>query len=155
MLNIKREKNISKKDKKLAIKLKEIRDAVDDPDEKLADYQQLSPVEQLSMDIAVHLAYVTAKRLGEIMDDVSYDAVGQLFIHMDNYESEIAVSMIQAFFLTYGLTHAAEDLDILIECELYYCEIYNAFIDELYDADSLVWDYVEVLCSENDLSKIE
>ena len=99
MLNIKKEKNISKKDKKLAIKLKEIRDTVYDPDEKLADYQQLSPVEQLSMDIAVHLAYVTAKRLGEIiMDDVSYDAVGQLFIHMDNYESEIALSMIKTVY---------------------------------------------------------
>ena len=36
--------------------------------------------------------------------------------------------MIQAVFLTHGMKHVAEELDILMDCEPYDDEVYNSFI---------------------------
>ena len=47
--------------------------ALDEEAMKEMDYFQHSPEEQLSMDIASHLADNAARRVGEILGDVDYD----------------------------------------------------------------------------------
>ena len=76
MFNIKKgkEEDIIEEEKKIAEKLKELRDAADGSEMEQPDYSQYSPVEQLSTDIAAHLANVTAKRLYGIINDIRFDA---------------------------------------------------------------------------------
>ena len=72
MFNIKRgkEEDIIEEEKKIAEKLKELTAASDGAGIRQPEYSQLSPVEQLSTDIAAHLANVTAKRLYGIINDI-------------------------------------------------------------------------------------
>ena len=107
-----------------------------------------SPVEQLSTDIAAHLADVTAKRLHGILNGIRFDASLQLVARLDNSDSKTAVNMIQAVFLTHGMKHAAEELDILMDCEPYDDEVYNSFIDELFETEVIAFRTAEAWCLE-------
>ncbi|MBQ9272395.1 MAG: hypothetical protein IJ227_01580, partial [Mogibacterium sp.] len=64
MFNIKKgkEEDIIEEEKKVAEKLKELSAAADGAEKEQPEYSLYSPVEQLSTDIAGHLANVTAKR---------------------------------------------------------------------------------------------
>ena len=63
MFNIKKgkEEDINEEENKVAEKLKELREAADEPETEQPDYSMYSPVEQLSTDIATHLADVTVR----------------------------------------------------------------------------------------------
>lgn len=150
MFNIKKgkEEDIIEEEKKIAEKLKELTAASDGAGIRQPEYSQLSPVEQLSTDIAAHLANVTAKRLYGIINDIRFDASLQFVARLDNSDSKTAVNMIQAVFLTHGMKHAAEELDILMDCEPYDDEVYNAFIDELFETEVIAFRAAEVWCLE-------
>ena len=150
MFNIKRgkEEDINEEEKKIAEKLKELATAADKEEMGETDYEQMSPVEQLSTDIAAHLADVTAKRLHGIINDIRFDASLQFVARLDNSDSKTAVNMIQAVFLTHGMKHAAEELDILMDCEPYDDEVYNSFIDELFETEVIAFRAAEVWCLE-------
>lgn len=150
MFNIKKgkEEDTIEEEKKVAEKLKELSAAADGGVTEQPDYSMLSPVEQLSTDIAAHLANITAKRLYGIINDIRFDASLQFVARLDNSESRTAVSMIQAVFLTHGMKHAAEELDILMDCEPYDEEVYNSFIDELFETEAIAFRAAEAWCLE-------
>ena len=150
MFNIKRgkEEDINEEEKKIAEKLKELATAADKEEMGETDYEQMSPVEQLSTDIAAHLADVTAKRLHGIINGTSFESSLQFVARLDNSDSKTAVSMIQAVFLTHGMKHAAEELDILMDCEPYDDEVYNSFIDELFETEVIAFRTAEAWCLE-------
>ena len=150
MFNIKRgkEEDINEEEKKIAEKLKELATAADKEEMGETDYEQMSPVEQLSTDIAAHLADVTAKRLHGIINGTSCESSLQFVARLDNSDSKTAVSMIQAVFLTHGMKHAAEELDILMDCEPYDDEVYNSFIDELFETEVIAFRAAEAWCLE-------
>lgn len=150
MFNIKKgkEEDINEEEKKVAEKLKELREAADEPETEQPDYSMYSPVEQLSTDIAAHLAGVTAKRLHGILNGIRFDASLQLVARLDNSDSKTAVNMIQAVFLAHGMEHAAEELDILMDCEPYDDEVYNSFIDELFETEVIAFRAAEAWCLE-------
>ena len=81
--------------------------------------------------------------------NVTYnDASLQFVARLDNSDSKTAVNMIQAVFLTHGMKHAAEELDILMDCEPYDDEVYNSFIDELFETEVIAFRAAEVWCLE-------
>ena len=150
MFNIKKgkEEDIIEEEKKVAEKLKELSAAADESEMEQPEHSQYSPVEQLSTDIAAHLANVTARRLYGIINDIPFDDSLQFVARLDNSDSKTAVNMIQAVFLSHGMKHAAEELDILMDCELYDDEVYNSFIDELFETEVIAFRAAEAWCLE-------
>lgn len=151
MFNIKKgkEEDIIEEEKKVAEKLKELSEAADGAELEQPEYSHLSPVEQLSTDIAAHLANITAKRLYRIINSTSFEASLQFVVRLESSDSKTAVNMIQAVFLTHGKKHAAEELDILMECESYDEEVYNSFIDELFETEVIAFRAAEAWCLED------
>ena len=94
--NTEEEKKIAEKLKEAISQAEETAIALDEEAMKEMDYFQHSPEEQLSMDIASHIADNAARRVGEILGDVDYDIARQLVIRFDTSDSKTAVSMIQA-----------------------------------------------------------
>ena len=102
--NTEEEKKIAEKLKEAISQAEETAIALDEEAMKEMDYFQHSPEEQLSMDIASHIADNAARRVGEILGDVDYDIARQLVIRFDTSDSKTAVSMIQAVLV--GACHA-------------------------------------------------
>ena len=46
------------------------------------------------------------------------------------------------------MKHAAEELDILMDCEPYDDEVYNSYIDELFETEVIAFRAAEVWCLE-------
>ena len=138
--NTEEEKKIAEKLKEAISQAEETAIALDEEAMKEMDYFQHSPEEQLSMDIASHIADNAARRVGEILGDVDYDIARQLVIRFDTSDSKTAVSMIQAVLLSHGMKHAAEELDILADCERFDGEVYDAFFDDFFESD-IIADY--------------
>ena len=151
MFNIKKgiEEDIIEEEKKVAEKLKELSEAAEGAYMEQPEYSHLSPIEQLSTDIAAHLANVTAKRLYGIINGTGFEASLQFVARLENSDSKTAVNMIQAVFLTHGKKHAAEELDILLECEPYDKEVYDSFIDELFETEVIAFRAAEAWCLED------
>ena len=104
----------------------------DDEDEE--EYS-IRPEEQLACNIAIRLAEMTAERLDSVLLELNHELAKMLARRLALSEAETMVDMIQAVFLSNGLICAAEDLDILKECEVYDWTVYMAFQDELMDSE--------------------
>ena len=144
MLNNKKaKKNRTEEEKKMARELNEAIAAAEKEAEAESDYEQLSPAEQLSADIAAHLADNAAHRIGKILENTDYDAAKQLVIRFENSDSRTVVSMIRAILLSHGMKHAAEELDILTDCDPFDSEAYDAFSDEFLGSEPIDWFTVE------------
>ena len=138
MINSKKEKEIglTEEEKKIAVKLKEL-SAADTEEVAETDYEQMSPVEQLSTDVADRLASNTAYRMAEIIEEMDPESAQQLIIRFENSDSRTLMSMIQAIFLSHGMKHAAEDLDILEECEPFDSQVFDGFADEFLGSEEI------------------
>ena len=110
--NKKVKKDNIEEEKKIAEKLNEAISKAEEEkaDEDLAD-DELTPAEELSTDIAVRLADVTAQRFAEITGDANLCAIRQLVRRFETEGGRTVVSMLQAVFLSHGMKHAAEELD--------------------------------------------
>ena len=102
--------------------------------EKDREYR-ITPAEELTDSIADYLAHMTADRFGKVVRETGPAAVRQLILRIEHSESETVIKMLQAVFLSCGMTHAAEDLDILMLCEKHDSEVYNAFFDSLMETE--------------------
>ena len=132
-----KEVGLSEEEKKIAAKLKELAAAADKEAMEETDYEQMSPIEQLSADIAAHLANNAACRIAGIIEEANQGSAKQLVIRFENSDSRTLVRMIQAIFLSHGMKHAAEELDVLEDCEPFDCEVFDAFADEFLGAEEI------------------
>lgn len=139
MIKSKKEKEVglSEEEKKIAAKLKEFAEAADKEEMGQPDYELMSPVEQLSTDVAACLANNAACRMAEIIEDMDPESARQLVARFENSDSRILISMIQGIFLSHGMTHAAEDLDVLEECEPFDSQVFDGFSDEFLGAEEI------------------
>lgn len=96
----------------------------------------IRPEEQLACNIAMSLAEMTAERLDAVLLEMEPDLAKTVARRLERSEAETMVNMIQAIFLTNGLVCAAEDLDVLKECEAFDNTVYMYFQDELMDAEA-------------------
>ena len=128
-------------------------DEFDEPEKK----HELSPAGRLAYNIADHLAEVTAERFSEMIDGMEMDIAKQIVRRLQASDAEALVGMLQEMFLVKGMVHAAEDLDILSECEEYEESIYWHFQDILSDQEVFEWFRIECMidnCSRDDCSAV-
>lgn len=83
-----------------------------------------------------------------IIEEGDHESAKHLVIRFENSDSRTLVRMIQAVFLAHGMEHAAEELDILMDCEPYDDEVYNSFIDELFETEVIAFRAAEAWCLE-------
>ena len=98
MIRSKREKEVglSEEEKKIAAKLKELAEAANKEETEETDYEQMSPIEQLSADIAAHLANNAACRMAGIIEEGDHESAKQLVIRFENSDSRTLVRMIHS-----------------------------------------------------------
>ena len=147
MKNIIKPENVITTDEK-----KEIADKLKEEFEKLEqgtsetgvqeheDYDwELTPAEELTMHISGDLAYTTADRFSEMVEGMEIDYIKRIIVRIRNSNYKTAVRMIQAMFLIKGYEDAALSLDLLMACEEYNDEVYEWFIDDLFETDFFEW----------------
>lgn len=125
-------------------------DEVETPDE-------LSPAGKLAYNIADHLAEVTAERFSEMIDGLDMDIAKQIVRRLQASDAEALVGMLQEMFLIKGMAHAAEELDLLKECEEYEESIYWRFQDTLSDQDVFEWFRINSMienCGDEECSAV-
>ena len=152
MFSIRKEKEVvmSDEEKKIAEELREaITKMENESDEDKASLKEetcdMRPQEEMSCDIAIHLAYMTESRFEDMIEGMEIDTIKQLVRRIENTEAEAAVKMLQTMFLARGMVDAAIDLDILKICADYDEDAYEFFVDVLYDSDVFDWFSVECL----------
>ena len=128
-----------------AIEKKQQEKADEDPDEfkdEISIPDGLPPEGRLAYNIADHLAEVTAERFSDMIDGMEMDIAKQIVRRLQANDAEALVGMLQEMFLLKGMVHAAEDLDILRDCEAFEESIYWRFQDTLSDQE--VFTYFRV-----------
>lgn len=143
------ETGLSDEEKKMAQELnaaieKHQQDETDDVDDEIITTHELSSAGRLAYNIADHLAEVTADRFSEMIDGMEMDIAKQIVRRLQVSDAEALVGMLQEMFLVKGMVHAAEELDILRQCEEFEDSIYWRFQDML--ADQEVFTYFRVKC---------
>ena len=78
-----------------------------------------------------------------MIDGIDMPVAKQIVRRLQESDAEAMVGMLQEMFLIKGMVHAAEDLDILRECEAYEDCIYWIFQDELSDTELFEWFRME------------
>ena len=149
-------------EKKLAAELNEAiekqkREEADDCEEGIEDFNELSQAGRLAYNIADHLAEVTAERFSDMIDGMEMDIAKQIVRRLQANDAEALVGMLQEMFLLKGMVHAAEDLDILRDCEAFEESIYWRFQDTLSDQEVFAFFRVKCMmekCSEDECSAI-
>ena len=147
MFTFKKEKEeaMSEEEKKMA---QELGDAIS---------VEFSPAEKLAYNIADHLAEVTAERFSEMIDGLDMDIAKQIVRRLQASDAEALVGMLQEMFLIKGMAHAAEELDLLKECEEYEESIYWRFQDTLSDQDVFEWFRINSMienCGDEECSAV-
>ena len=94
---------------------------------------------KLAYRIASYLAEVTAERFAEAVLDMEMETIEEIMMRMQNADSEALVGMLQVLFIAKGMKYAAEDLDLLIECDGFDDTSYFFFQDELADTKEFEW----------------
>ena len=94
---------------------------------------------KLAYRIASCIAEVTAERFAEAVSDMEPEAIEEIMMRLQNADSEALVGMLQVLFIAKGMKYAAEDLDILIECDEFEDISYFLFQDELADTKEFEW----------------
>ena len=162
MFTFKKEKEeaMSEEEKKMA---QELGDAIGNLEEgglfyeEIEDSVELSPAEKLAYNIADHLAEVTAERFSEMIDGLDMDIAKQIVGRLQQSDAEALVGMLKAMFLVKGRVHAAEELDLLGECEEYAESVYWRFHDTLFGQEVFEWfriDHMIQNCSREDCSAV-
>ena len=164
MFTFKKEKEdaMSEEEKKIAQELNEAiekhqHEAADDCDDVDVTSPELSPAGQLAYNIADHLAEVTAERFSEMIDGMDMDIAMQIVRRLQASDAESMVGMLQEMFLVKGMVHAAEELDLLRECEEYEESVYWRFLDVLSDREVFAFFRVKNMienCSNEDCSAV-
>jgi len=119
-------------------------DTLEPDDEEIT----LRPEEQLSCDIASHLAMLTAARLDDALLGTSPMVAKILVKKLEESDAEEMISMLHAIFLTSGMIGASESLDALRFCEKYDNVVYMHFQDELADAGAFDWYRIDDMFAE-------
>lgn len=109
---------------------------------------ELSPIDDMSIQITGYLADLTSERFAEMADGMDADTIKQIIRRLNGADHETGVRMLQAMFLIRGMEYAAEDLDILSIIEDFDEGVYDFFIDDLIDTDFFEWFLTEI-CLEN------
>ena len=162
MFTFKKEKEeaMSEEEKKMA---QELGDAIGNLEEaglfyeEIEDSVELSPAEKLAYNIADHLATVTAERFSDMIDGMDMDIAKQIVGRLQQSDAEALVGMLKAMFLVKGRVHAAEELDLLGECEEYAESVYWRFHDTLFGQEVFEWfriDHMIRNCSREDCSAV-
>ena len=112
---------------------------------ELNDEDGLSPESRLAYNIADHLAEVTAERFSSMIDGLEMDIARQIVRRLQASDAEALVGMLQEMFLIKGMIYAAEELDLLKECEKYEESIYWRFQDILSEQDVYEWFRIECM----------
>ena len=139
---------------------KEKEEAMSEEEKKMAQElgdAMLSPAEKLAYNIADHLAAVTAERFSDMIDGMDMDIAKQIVGRLQQSDAEALVGMLKAMFLVKGRVHAAEELDILGECEEYAESVYWRFHDTLFGQEVFEWfriDHMIQNCSREDCSAV-
>ena len=164
MFTFKKEKEdaIGEEEKKMAQELNEAiekhqQEAADGCDDGIITSRELSPAGMLAYNIADHLAEVTAERFSEMIDGMDMDIAMQIVRRLQASDAESMVGMLQEMFLVKGMVHAAEELDLLRECEEYEESVYWRFLDVLSDREVFAFFRVKNMienCSEEDSSTV-
>ena len=149
-------KDIAEDEKMIAEKLNEAISKAEEEKEEdkekenedLFIFDELKPEEELSFGIAAHLSAMVAERFEPIAEAIGMEATKKLVVRIENTDPATAVNMLQAMFLSNGMVHAAEELDILDYCSEYDVDVYNDFIDCLFDTDIFDWYSIESLFDE-------
>ena len=149
-------------EKKLAAELNEAiekqkREEADDCEEGIEDFNELSQAGRLAYNIADHLAEVTAERFSDMIDGMEMDIAKQIVRRLQANDAEALVGMLQEMFLLKGMVYAAEDLDILRDCEDFEESIYWRFQDTLSDQEVFAFFRVKCMmekCGEDECSAI-
>ena len=145
MLNNKKTKKEKTEEEKKIVE--ELKEAIE-KEEETAEEDELTPVEELSCRVAGHLAFMAAERFEPIADEMGMEAAKKIVMRIEISDYKTAVRMLQALFLAKGMVHAAEDLDILDNCEEYDSDAYFIFVDSLFDTDIFDWYSIENLFDE-------
>lgn len=107
---------------------------------------EITPLEEMAYTVTGYLA-----RLAEIsfagLESDEVDLMN-LVVRMEEVDGKTAVRMIQAAFLTGGLTYAAAELDLLRLIEKQDSDIYDKFYDALFETDTFDWYSVESMLRE-------
>ena len=155
-----KEEAMSEEEKKMA---QEMGDAIGNLEEaglfyeEIEDSVELSPAEKLAYNIADQLAAVTAERFSDMIDGLDMDIAKQIVGRLQQSDVEALVGMLKAMFLVKGRVHAAEELDLLGECEEYAESVYWRFHDTLFGQEVFEWfriDHMIRNCSREDCSAV-
>ena len=155
-----KEEAMSEEEKKMAQELSDVIGNLEETDlyyEEIEDSVELSPAEKLAYNIADHLATVTAERFSDMIDGMDMDIAKQIVGRLQQSDAEALVGMLKAMFLVKGRVHAAEELDLLGECEEYAESVYWRFHDTLFGQEVFEWfriDHMIQNCSREDCSAV-
>lgn len=126
-------------------------------EDDIETFDELSPAGKLAYNIADRLAEATAERFSEMIDGVDMDTAKQIVRRLQASDAEALVGMLQEMFLIKGMAHAAEELDLLKECEGYEESIYWRFQDTLSDQDVFEWFRINSMienCGDEECSAV-
>ena len=110
--------------------------AADDIDE---DFWELTPAEELSMHISLELAFAAADSFSDMVDGMEVELIESIIRRLKFSDHKTAVRMLQAMFLVKGYKDTARIMDILMSCEEYDEDIYEYFMDDLFESDVFEW----------------
>jgi len=103
----------------------------------------MSPSEVLASEVVFWLAEKAAENFTNAVDGLNIISIKKLIEMLEGAESEDAVCMLQAVFLSNGKRTDAEMLDLLDLCEKYYEGSCDDFIDCFLQADEIDWFVVD------------
>jgi len=92
-----------------------------------------------------------------MIDGMDMDIAKQIVGRLQQSDAEALVGMLKAMFLVKGRVHAAEELDLLGECEEYAESVYWRFHDTLFGQEVFEWfriDHMIQNCSREDCSAV-
>lgn len=91
--------------------------------------------EALMSKVIAFLAEKSADRFDYMADGMEMFILKEIVYRMEHTDPETALIMLQSMFMTKGLENAAVDLDILNIFSEYDADVYETFIDELFDTE--------------------
>lgn len=105
---------------------------------------ELTPVEELSMHITLELAFAVADSFSEMVDGMEVESIESIIRRLKYSDCKTAVRMLQAMFLIKGYKDTARIMDILMSCEEYDGNIYEYFMDDLFETDVFEWFLADI-----------
>ena len=158
MLIVKKDKEVAmSEEEKMEQELSAVLEKNQQKEDDIETSDELSPAGKLAYNIADCLAEATAERFSEMIDGVDMDTAKQIVRRLQASDAEALVGMLQEMFLIKGMVHAAEELDLLEECEEYEESIYWRFQDTLSDQDVFEWFRINSLienCGDEECSAV-